>query len=69
MPGQTKLITFNYAFGTGGLRDLYLQVDSFGFGSPYGLVYEAAREDNNVVSLGTVQAVGATYLPLITKNK
>ncbi len=69
MPGQTKLITFNYTFGTGGDRDLYLQIDSFGFGSPYGLVYEAAREDNNIESLGTVQAVGTTYLPLIMKNK
>lgn len=69
MPGQTRTITFTYTFHTGGERDLYLQVDSFGFGSVFGLVYEGGAENNNIAFLQTVPAIGVTYLPIVVKNR
>ena len=67
-PGQSKLIIFNYAFETGGLRDLYLQVDTFGSAVGFNLE-PGSGEDNNIVFLGAYPAAGNIYLPLVRKNK
>jgi len=67
-PGQSKLFTFNYTFETGGFRDLYLQVDTFGSAVGFNLE-PGSGEDNNIVFLGAYQAVGNIYLPLVSKNK
>ena len=67
-PGETILITFNYQFHTGGDRELYLQVDTFGSAVGFNLE-PSGGEDNNITFLGTVQAVADTYLPLVRKNE
>ncbi|HLF25477.1 MAG TPA: hypothetical protein VJG32_04005 [Anaerolineae bacterium] len=69
---QTKSFVFNYQFEVGGLRTLYLQVDSFEFGTNYGLILEVddnTASYNNIRNLGSYPAVGKTYLPLIRKSQ
>jgi hypothetical protein len=70
-PGQKRTITITYPFEVGGLRDLYLQVDTFGGSNGY--ILEPAvppnGESNNIRFLGAVPAVGKLYLPITLKNK
>lgn len=68
--GQTVPVEFNLEFDTPGTRELYLQVDSFG-GILGQNLEPGGGENNNIESLGTIQAAVRTehiYLPITLKQ-
>jgi hypothetical protein len=67
-PSQTVQMVFNYPFEVGGLRDIYLQVDTWGASNGY-ILEPSGGENNNLRFVGTVHAVGRLYLPILLRNK
>jgi hypothetical protein len=63
--GAQTTVVFDHVFSESGLRDLYLQVDSFG--GPLGYNYEPSAEHNNIRFVGVINAADNMFVPIIGK--